>query len=164
MLPNRSHALALAFLATACVVGGVAGWCIKGWVVANSNDREPDAVAYLTQQVGLSKAQQDSVRNVLERHRMGMDSIWRATRPRVDSLRQSMQIEIEEQLTPAQQRRFRETLAQRERERHAADSASQESWDSDHDGVLEGIDRCPATPLGAPVDKVGCPAHSNRGG
>lgn len=161
MVSSRSRALALAFLATACVVGGVAGWCIKGWVVANrpSNDREPDAVAYLTKQVGLSRAQQDSIRNVLERHRVGMDSIWRATRPRVDSLRQSMQIEIEEQLTPAQQRRFRETLAQRERERHAADSASQESWDSDHDGVLEGIDRCPATPSRAPVDSAGCPDH-----
>lgn len=29
--------------------------------------------------------------------------------------------------------------------------------DSDRDGVRDGVDRCPATPLGAPVDARGCP-------
>ena len=29
--------------------------------------------------------------------------------------------------------------------------------DSDNDGVADGIDRCPDTPAGAPVDERGCP-------
>jgi hypothetical protein len=156
--------LALGFLATACVVGAVAGWGIKSWTVAarRAETRDQDAVAYLTKQVGLSVPQQDSIRSVLERHRMEMDSIWRATRPRVESLRQSMQMEIEEQLTPTQQRRFRDLVNQHERQRLAADSASQELWDSDHDGVFQGTDKCPDTPPGASVDGAGCPARLNR--
>jgi hypothetical protein len=114
--------------------------------------------------MGLSATQQDSVRSVLDRHRMEMDSIWRATRPRVDSLRTLMQIEIEEQLTPTQQQRFRELLARHERERRQADRASQELWDSDHDGVFQGVDKCPDTPSGVVVDAAGCPPRSDRVG
>ena len=166
MLANRPYAWAGALLATACIVGGVAGWGLRSWVVAarRAPNGDPDAVAYLTKHVGLSAAQQDSVRSVFDRHRMEMDSIWRATRPRVDSLRTLMQLEIEEQLTPTQQQRFREMLARHARERRQADSTSEELWDSDHDGVFQPIDKCPDTPAGAVVDAAGCPAHSDRVG
>ena len=167
MLPNRSQALAIAFLATACIVGGAAGWSLKGWAIAarQPHNRDPHAmVVYLTKKLGLSAAQQDSVRTVLERHRMEMDSIWRATRPRLDSLRRVMQVEIEAYLTPTQQERFRELAARHERQRHAADSASQQPWDSDRDGVLNRVDKCPNSPPGAPVDATGCPVHSDHDG
>jgi hypothetical protein len=161
---TRPKALAGAFLATACILGGAVGWGLRSWTLAARRpaDSNLDAVAYLTKQVGLTTTQQDSVRSVLDRHRMEMDSIWRATRPRVESLRTSMQVEIEEQLTPTQLRRFRDLVARHERQRHAADSASQALWDADHDGVLGHIDKCPETPSGVPVDAAGCPPHSNR--
>jgi len=131
MLPSRSHWVAAAFLTTACVVGGAAGWALKGWASGRErHDRNPEAtIGYLSKQLGLSAGQQDSVRTVLERRRMDMDSIWRDTRPRIDSLRTAMQVEIEEELTPAQRSRFRELMVWNERQRHAADSASRTLWD-----------------------------------
>lgn len=36
--------------------------------------------------------------------------------------------------------------------------------DSDRDGVPDGRDKCPATPVGAKVDKVGCPIDSDGDG
>ncbi len=36
--------------------------------------------------------------------------------------------------------------------------------DSDGDGVIDELDRCPNTPRGAPVDKVGCPLDSDGDG
>jgi hypothetical protein len=168
VLPSRSQALALAFLATTFIVGGAAGWGLRGWAVYRRQLRSRDPqtmVAYLTKQLGLSAAQQDSVRTVLENHRVEMDSIWLATRPRVDSLRRIMQVEIDEHLTPSQRSRFRELMARHERHRHAVDSVSREQlWDSDHDRVPTWIDYCRDTPPGAAVDSIGCTARSDRNG
>ena len=36
--------------------------------------------------------------------------------------------------------------------------------DSDGDGVLDGIDKCPGTPMGCWVDEVGCPKDSDNDG
>jgi outer membrane protein OmpA-like peptidoglycan-associated protein len=36
--------------------------------------------------------------------------------------------------------------------------------DSDKDGVPDGIDKCPNTPVGATVDAVGCPSDSDKDG
>ena len=36
--------------------------------------------------------------------------------------------------------------------------------DFDQDGIKDNRDRCPATPLGAPVDKRGCPTDSDKDG
>ncbi|MGB2384877.1 MAG: thrombospondin type 3 repeat-containing protein, partial [Flavobacteriales bacterium] len=36
--------------------------------------------------------------------------------------------------------------------------------DFDRDGIKDNRDRCPATPLGAPVDKRGCPTDSDKDG
>lgn len=163
MPPHRSQALALAFLATACVVGGAVGWGLKGRAVAarDTEGRDPQAVVdHLTKRLGLSASQQDSVRTVLERHRMDVDSIWRVTRPRMDSLRQLMQVEIEEQLTPPQREHFRALAARHERERRRADSLGQETWDADHDRIPYWIDKCRDTPPGAPVDATGCPGRA----
>jgi hypothetical protein len=158
--------LAAAFLTTACIVGGAAGWSLRGWVAGRQRtDRDPSTtVAYLTKQLGLSAGQQDSIRTVLERRRMEMDSIWRDARPRIDSLRTTMQVEIEEELTSAQRLRFRELMAWHERERRAADSSYQTVLDMDGDGVPYWLDRCKDTPVGTRVDASGCAAQSVRHG
>jgi len=164
--PTRSEALALALLATAFLAGGAAGWGLRSWTAARRDtEGTPQVmVARLTKQLGLSAAQQDSVRTVLERHRIDVDSIWRLTRPRMDSLRRLMQAEIEEQLTLSQQHRFRDLVARHERQRWLADSLGQEEWDADHDRIPYWIDKCRDTPPGAPVDATGCPAHPGRVG
>lgn len=167
MLPSRrSHILAVAFLAAAFFIGGAAGWCLKVWAGAREhNNRDPQAmVAYLAQQLGLSAEQQDSVEKVLEHRRVEMDSIWQAARPRIDSLRRTMQLEIEEELTPAQQERFRELVAWHDRQRRAADSASEDLWDPDRDGVPEVVDECKNTPPGTLVESTGCTANPGRDG
>jgi hypothetical protein len=162
--PNRSQALAGAFLATAFLAGGATGWGLRGWAVAKRRpgERDPkEMVAHLTKQLGLSRGKQDSVRTVLERHRIDVASIWHVTRPRMDSLRRVMQVEIEDQLTPVQRSRFNELLGRRERQRRAADSLGEEEWDSDHDRIPLWLDKCRDTPRGMPVDTTGCAAHSD---
>lgn len=164
MLPSRSHWVAAGLLTSACFVGGVAGWALNGWAAGRArHDRDPDAtIAYLSKQLGLSAGQQDSVRTILERRRWEMDSLWRDVRPRIDSLRTAMQVEIEEELTPAQRSHFRELMAWHERQRHAADNAHRDMLDLDRDGVPYWLDLCKDTPLGTPVDASGCavpPVH-----
>jgi heavy-metal resistance protein len=164
---NRPKAWAVALLAVVFIAGAAVGWGLRAWAAGapTPHHRDPRAiVADLAKRVGLAPAQRESVRAVLERHRAEMDSLWRAVRPRLDSIRTVMQAEISAQLTPAQQERFRDLVARHERQRHAADSANQERWGSDHVGVLNGAGKCPTTPPGAPVDATGCPVHPDRDG
>jgi hypothetical protein len=164
---NRPKAWAVALLAVVFIAGAAVGWGLRAWAAdaRTPRHRDPRAiVADLAKRLGLAPAQQESVRAVLERHRAEMDSLWRAARPRIDSIRVVMQAEISTQLTPTQQGHFRDLVARHERQRHAADSASQARWDSDHDGVLNAVDKCPNTPPGASVDATGCPVHSDHDG
>lgn len=71
-------------------------------------------LAHLTAELGLSKAQQDSLRDVMDRHKPAMDSMWGEVRPRFDSLRALVRSEIREQLGPAQVARYDSMLAARE--------------------------------------------------
>jgi len=165
---NRPHALAGALLATAFIAGGAAGWGLRGWAATRrrSGEENPQAmVAHLTKRLGLSAGQQDSVRTVLERHRIDVASIWHAARPRMDSLRRVMKLEIEEVLTPIQRRRFSELMTRHEQRRRMADSLGEEEWDSDHDRIPLWLDKCRDTPAGTPVDTMGCTARpDHRGG
>ena len=165
-MPQRSRSWAVAFLVAMFIVGAAAGWSFRARSARpglhHRNLRE--AVAYLTKELSLSAVQQDSVRVVLERRRTEMDSLWRATRPRIDSLRATMRVEISRQLTPSQQARFHEIVAEHDRVRRAADSANEGLGDNDRDGVANGIDACPHTPPGVPVDATGCPVHPDRDG
>ncbi len=36
------------------------------------------------------------------------------------------------------------------------------AFDSDHDGVVDGLDMCAGTPAGVKIDRVGCPLDSDR--
>jgi hypothetical protein len=158
--------LALALLAATFLVGGSVGWGLNSWMVARQRkNRDPQGLlTYLTKQLDLSAVQQDSIRSVLARHRQEMDSIWQATRPGIDSLRSALKVEIQEELTPVQQVRFRELMAWYERQRRVADSTNQEGWDADHDGVPYWTDRCPGTPKDMQVDSRGCPTHPGQNG
>lgn len=165
-MPQRSQSWAVAFLVAMFIVGAAAGWGFRARSARpglhHRNLRE--AVAYLTKELSLSAVQQDSVRVVLERRRTEMDSLWRATRPRIDSLRGTMRAEISRQLTPSQQARFHEIVAEHDRVRRAADSANGGLGDDDRDCAANGIDACPHTPPGVPVDATGCPVHPDRDG
>lgn len=63
----------------------------------------PGYVERLGAELGLSDAQKDSVRVVLERHQPAMDSLWESIRPQFQSERQSIRTEINALLTPGQQ-------------------------------------------------------------
>jgi hypothetical protein len=85
--------------------------------------RGPDGMAeYLARRLDLSATQRDSVQAGLGRHHAEMQAIWRTVRPRLDSLRAVVNEEIRTQLTPAQQERYTQLLAelehQHERHRH----------------------------------------------
>ena len=73
-------------------------------------------MARLTEELELSRQQQDSIRAVLDRHRPEMDSMWQEVRPRFDSVRTIMRGEIRTQLTPEQQQKYQQMIERRERE------------------------------------------------
>ena len=162
---DRPTGRALALLAAVFVAGGAAGWGV-GSRTARSREHGPrdpqERLAYL---LNLSPAQRDSVQAVLERYRDQMQAIWRASRPRVDSLRGIVQAEVYAQLTPVQQDQFRALIALHERQRESAEEElSEELLDEDRDGVPRRTDKCPGTPKGTPVDALGCTAHSDHAG
>lgn len=72
--------------------------------------------AYLRRKLDLSPAQEDSVRAIFERHRPQMEALWRAMRPRFDSIRAAVDSEVAKQLTPTQRTEF-EALTRRFDER-----------------------------------------------
>lgn len=68
----------------------------------------PEGRRVLARELDLSRAQQDSVQAVFERHRPQMEALWREMRPRFEALRASVDSEIAVQLNPAQRARFAE--------------------------------------------------------
>lgn len=71
-------------------------------------------MARMTTELGLSEVQRDSLRDIMDRHKPAMDSMWGEVRPRFDSLRAVVRSEIREQLDPAQVARYDSMLAARE--------------------------------------------------
>ena len=75
----------------------------RGW---HGHYDPDDHMASLAKQLRLTPAQQDSVKAVLERSRLGMDSIWRQLGPRFGTLRDSISSEIRKVLTPEQREKY----------------------------------------------------------
>jgi len=101
------------------VVGSVATIGIHGR--RHQDGRRPGSdwyVEMLTRELNLSPAQRDTVRDVLERHRPGMDSIWADVTPRMKTWREGLRAEIRTHLTPEQQQRYTELTTQHDAERH----------------------------------------------
>lgn len=126
---TRSRTGALALLIAAFVFGGLVGGAATSLADRQSHKARSDHpprssyVERLATELGLSAAQQDSVRAVLERHQPAMDSIWESIRPLMSSERQSIRNHITALLTSEQQARYLElqrqdSLRREERERN----------------------------------------------
>ncbi len=129
---NRSKLWAVALLAAVFGTGVLSGWAIQAWAEPGrqrERGRGTEAmVTYLTGELDLTAAQQDSVRAVLVRHRPAMRALWESVRPHMDSLRQALRDGISAQLTPPQAARYRELIAAQEH-RHRTDSANTTTGD-----------------------------------
>jgi hypothetical protein len=124
---NRSKLAAVGLLAAVFVAGGLAGW--GGREAAERDTRGPrhgpDAlVAYLSRELKLNAAQQDSVRAIIARHRPETDALWAQVRPRFDSIKTRMRAEIDAQLTPEQRTRHRQLIDEAEHHRREREDSA----------------------------------------
>jgi hypothetical protein len=125
-LLNRSRAWAAALLSAVFLAGVAIGWAAEEWRDGSrrhNRHRGTDAmVSYLDRKLSLTPPQRESVRAVLQRYRPATSALWREVRPRLDSLRETMQAEIAAQFDPERQARYLQLLAakkHRDRERRA---------------------------------------------
>jgi Spy/CpxP family protein refolding chaperone len=133
---KQSAGWAVTTLVAAFVAGGLVAWGLTahyggGWrrghggMAAGARGIQ----SFLGRELDLTAAQRDSVRAILERSRPKLEAIWRDVRPRVDSVRSTIDSEIAAQLTPTQRARFEEIRRRRDerfhRERNPQGSARQ---------------------------------------
>lgn len=112
---KQSAGWAVTTLVAAFVAGGLVSWGLTahyggGWRGGHGG-MAPGArgiQSFLGRELDLTAAQRDSVRAIFERSRPKLEAIWRDVRPRVDSVRSTMDSEIAAQLTPTQRARFEE--------------------------------------------------------
>jgi Spy/CpxP family protein refolding chaperone len=112
---KQSAGWAVTTLVAAFVAGGLVAWGLTthyggGWRRGHGG-MGPGArgiQSFLGRELDLTAAQRDSVRAILERSRPKLEAIWRDVRPRVDSVRSTIDSEIAAQLTPTQRTRFEE--------------------------------------------------------
>ena len=117
---NGSRLRAIALLAAALLAGAAAGWF--GHEKMHRGHRAgrhgPERlVEHLTKELALTAAQQDSVRAILDRRRVDIDSLWAGVHPRFEAVRSLTHAQIEAVLTPGQQEKFREETRKREERR-----------------------------------------------
>lgn len=113
---KQSPGWAVATLVAAFVAGGLVAWGLSarvsgGWRHERAGMGPPGARevhSLLARELGLTAAQQDSVRAIFERHRPRLAALWHDVRPRFDSVRSGIDAEIAAQLTPSQRVRFEE--------------------------------------------------------
>lgn len=123
----RSKIWAIALLLAVFVAGGVAGWAASTWSRrrAPRMGRSPTAMTqFLARRLDLSPAQRDSVQAILVRSNARQQAMWRAVRPRFDSLRTAVRAEINALLTPAQQERHRRLLEELEHQHGRRDTTT----------------------------------------
>ena len=118
-MKHRPKLLAVALLAAVFGAGAASGWALQAW--ADAPDHRPPrgperTIHFLAGELDLTSAQQDSVRAVFARYKGAMDNVWRDVRPRFDSLRALVRADVITHLTPAQQARYRELMAQKDQE------------------------------------------------
>ena len=120
-MPNRSRLLAVALLAAVFGAGAVSGWAAQAWADGQAHKPLPRGertLHFLTGELDLTLAQQDSVRAVFARYKGAMENVWRDVRPRFDSVRALVRADVVTHLTPSQQTRYRELMAQKDEERN----------------------------------------------
>jgi hypothetical protein len=109
---SRSRLGAVALLLAAFVLGGLVGGAATSMADRRSHlgraerPPRPSYVERLGTELGLSEAQKDSVRAVLERHQPAMDSLWESIRPLLQSERQAIRSQIHGLLNEEQQAKY----------------------------------------------------------
>jgi len=117
---KQSPGWAVATLIAVFAAGGLVGWGVaraghghRGGGGGGPGDGPPwgrggrnGPAAFLNRELDLTPAQEDSVQAIFARHRPQMEALWRAMRPRFDSVRTAISGEISAQLTPAQRTKF----------------------------------------------------------
>ncbi len=120
-MPNKSKVLAVALLVAVFGAGAVSGWAVQALADSRTGKSAPRrserTVLFLTGELDLTATQQDSVRAVFARYKGAMDNVWRDVHPRFDSVRALVRADVMTHLTPAQQSRYRELIAQKDEER-----------------------------------------------
>ncbi|HEU4570686.1 MAG TPA: periplasmic heavy metal sensor [Gemmatimonadales bacterium] len=119
---NRPWKAAL-LLAATFVAGGLAGGALchlLPWGTPPGRDAG-GIVKRLTDELGLTPAQRDSVRAVLERSHPAMDSAWAEVRPRIETVRARIRSDIAAQLTPEQRAKYDAMMQRREEPRRGTE-------------------------------------------
>ena len=118
MLP-KSKLLAISLLAAV----GVTGFAAGAATMTRAEPRRADNSysGRLTEQLGLSPAQHDSIRAIMDKHRAEMQTIIAPVKERLDSNRAQAREEIKALLTSGQRARYEELIA---RDRAHWDSAA----------------------------------------
>jgi hypothetical protein len=109
---SRSRLGAVALLLATFVLGGLVGGAATSMADRRTHQHRaerpprPSYVDRLGSELGLSEAQKDSVRAVLERHQPAMDSLWESIRPLLQSERQAIRSQIHALLSEEQQAKY----------------------------------------------------------
>lgn len=124
MIP-RSKVIAAALLGAAFVGGAAVGAVgSNAWKQGERRERREERprmsyTDYLTQELGLTEVQRESLRAILARREEGMDELWREMRPRFDSLREQVRMEILGMLNETQREQYRALIARSDSARQA---------------------------------------------
>jgi len=111
---TRSRFGALMLLVATFVLGGLLGGALTSFAERKSHEPgkrrpRPTYVERLSQDLGLSQEQRDSIQNILDRHQPVMDSLWTEIRskfPQLEAQRVAVRQEVQSVLTPEQQAKY----------------------------------------------------------
>lgn len=111
---TRSRLGAVMLLVATFVLGGLLGGTLTSFAERKSHDPatrkpRPTYVERLSQDLGLSQEQRDSIQSILDRHQPVMDSLWTEIRskfPQLESQRITVRQEVQAVLTPEQQAKY----------------------------------------------------------
>jgi Spy/CpxP family protein refolding chaperone len=101
---TRSRSGAAALLIATVVLGGLVGGAAT--TLADHRGPRPTFVERLSNDLSLTRAQQESIKVILDRHQPAMDSLWQIIRPQFQTERQVIRNEISSLLTPDQQAKY----------------------------------------------------------
>jgi Spy/CpxP family protein refolding chaperone len=109
---------AAVLLSVVFLAGGLLGGALARMMGPMGPGRDPNAMlTHMTQDLGLTGPQQDSIRAILERYRPAMDSAWSEVRPRIETVRARIRSDIAAQLTADQRTKY-EAMMKRHDEAH----------------------------------------------
>lgn len=124
---TKSRFGALMLLVATFVLGGLLGGALTSYAGRESHDPgkrkpRPTYVERLSQDLGLSPEQRDSIQSILDRHQPVMDSLWTEIRqkfPQLEAQRISVRQEVQAVLTPEQQAKYAAIVQRQDSIRHS---------------------------------------------